>query len=430
MTRPTRRRALIVAFHFPPASGSSGVQRAFSLAKYLPEFGWDPIVLTAAPRAHEIRSASLLEQLPGDLHVTRAFALDVPRHLSLRGAYPDFMAYPDRWNTWIPFAISAGRRMIRRFRPEVIYSTYPISSAHVIANALRKRSGLPWVADFRDSMTEAGYPADETKRRIYRRIETQAARHAASLVFTSPGTLEGYRSRFPDCAHGLWRLVENGFDEEVFETAEARVATNERATEPGRCVLLHSGVIYPNERDPRHFFEAIGTLKARGRVSPTSLEVRLRATGHDAHIQSLIDEHGVSDIVRICPRLPYEEAIREMIGVDGLLIMQASNCNHQTPAKVYEYLRAGPPVLALTDSNGDTARLLRQWPHAMVTELNDARAIEGALPDFMRMCDDDSQRGRKQDVGRYSRRAGVRRFAELFDAVSDQSAADRRARER
>ena len=103
-------RVLIVADHFPPIAGSSGVLRALKLCRYLPENGWQPTVLTLNPRAYERTDPSQLSDIPPDVRVIRTFALDTKRHLSIRGRYFRRMALPDRWASWVLSAVPAGLR--------------------------------------------------------------------------------------------------------------------------------------------------------------------------------------------------------------------------------------------------------------------------------------------------------------------------------
>src|SRR5882762_736658 len=103
---------LIVAFHFPPQAGSSGQLRALKFCRYLPEFGWQPSVLTLNPKAYEAIDARSEKTISPNVPVYRAFALDTKRHLGFRGAYLDWMALPDRWVTWLLGAIPTGLRAI------------------------------------------------------------------------------------------------------------------------------------------------------------------------------------------------------------------------------------------------------------------------------------------------------------------------------
>ena len=378
------KRILMIAYHFPPLRGSSGIQRTLRFVQHLPKFGWEPLVLTAHPRAYDDTSDDQLAEVPAATVVRRAFALNTARHLAIAGRYPGWLALPDRWSTWRLGAIPAGLAMIRAYRPDVIWSTYPIATAHTIGAALAKRSGLPWIADFRDPMAQDGYPSDPRAWRAYRRIEEEALQAAVKSVFTTPGCAALYRARYPDIAADKSVVIENGYDEETFARAEASASAEPANSPPGRrFVLLHSGVVYPDERDPRPLFAALGQLKQQGALSAGTFRLRLRASGYDAMLRDLAASHGVGDLVSLEPTIPYHQALQEMLSADALLILQASNCNQQIPAKLYEYVRAKRPVLALTDPIGDTASTLRAAGLTSIARLDDTASIAAAIPAFI-----------------------------------------------
>lgn len=404
------KKVLMVAFHFPPQRGSSGILRTLSFTRYLPQHGWQPLVLTAHARAYEETSAELLEQLPATLTVRRAFALNTRRHLALRGRYPGWLALPDRWWTWWLGAVPAGLVLIRAQCPRVIWSTYPIASAHLIGLTLHKLSGLPWIADLRDPMFDDSHPAPGPVRRCHQWIEAAVVAHSTRVVCTTPGAVALYRARYPRAPAERFCLIENGYDEEDFAGLPAPAAG---VQEPLR--LLHSGLIYPSERDPRALFAALAQL--RGQLPP--LRLMLRATGHDAHLAALIAEANVGDMVELGPALPYRAALEEMRQADGLLILQAANCNAQIPAKLYEYLRSGRPVLGLTDPGGDTAGALRDAGIAHIAALDDSAAIAATLADFVRRIAAGSLGGvDAQTASRHSRRARTGLLAALLDEIS------------
>ena len=257
------KRVLMVAYHFPPLAGSSGIQRTLRFVQQLPAHGWQPLVLGAHPRAFERSSDDLDGEVPPATVVRRAFALDAARHLSLGGRYPGALARPDRWMSWRFDAVRQGLKMVREFRPDVLWSTYPIATAHLIGAELQRRTGLPWIADFRDPMAQEGYPTDRATWLAFSNIERQAATQASVCCFTTPGAAAIYRARYPAAAQRM-AVLENGFDEDSFAAAEAALAAappeQRGPLVPGCLTLLHSGVVYPDERDPAALIEALARL--------------------------------------------------------------------------------------------------------------------------------------------------------------------------
>lgn len=374
------RRVLMIAFQFPPFSGSSAIQRTLRFVQHLPRHGWQPLVLSAWPAAYESTSDDLLATVPAGTVVERAIALDAARHFAIGGRYPAFLARPDRWVSWLVGGTIVGRRMIARYRPDALWSTYPIATTHVLAARLQRASGLPWVADFRDPMAQDGYPPDPATWRAFDRIERATIQSARVSVFTTPGAATMYRARYPTAAERI-RVIENGYDEETFESVERD--KSKAAPTSGRLTLLHSGVVYPEERDPTHLFAALAQLKADGTVATTPFVVRFRSSGHDALLAALAQRYGVTELIELRPALPYAEALAEMLHTDALLVLQAANCNQQIPAKVYEYLRAGRPVLGLTDPRGDTAATLRAAGVHAIAPLDDTAAIAELLRAYL-----------------------------------------------
>ncbi|MDR1853398.1 MAG: glycosyltransferase [Azoarcus sp.] len=410
------KRILMTAFHFPPQAGSSGIQRTLGFVNYLPRHGWQPTVLTAHPRAYEATRDDLLAAVPPGVEIVRAQAFDTARHFSLNGKYLRLLALPDRWWTWWPFAVRAGREIVRRARPDLIWSTYPIPSAHLIGRALARLSGLPWIADFRDPMLSADYPPDRLRRKVWRGIEASALAEARACVFTTEEAANVYRERYPAAA-ARCRVVANGYDEAAF----ADLAPTRPGLKPGALLLLHSGVVYPRERDPGPFFAAVRALLDSNALARDRLLIRFRAPGHDDEVRALARQHGVADVVDVAPPLPYREALAEMMGADGLLVFQGAAFNAQIPAKIYEYLRAARPLLALVAPDGNTARTLAAFAAVAAADIADERGIAAALAAWLQNLQAPELpqwlARNREDVRAFSRQAQTARFAALCDEI-------------
>ena len=410
------KRVLMIAYHYPPLRGSSGIQRTLKFSRYLPEHDWHPVVLSAHPRAYASTSNDQVGEIPAEVPVHRAFALDASRHLALKGRYLGILALPDRWVSWLFGAVPTGLRLIRKYQPEVIWSTYPIATAHLIGLALHRLTGIPWVADMRDPMTDRSYPTNPLTRKVYRWIEKQTVVHCTKVVCTTPGTLKMYQNRFPDIPSSRFCVIENGYDEENFQSAEAITPTPSGTERP--FVLIHSGVIYPHERNPGPFFEALSELLRNGDISPASFRVVLRATGHDEYLGKLIAQHRIESIVTLAPPVSYREALSEMLGADGLLILQAASCNHQIPAKLYEYMRARRPVMALTDPDGDTASKLKSAGVHTIARLDSKNDIMRGISSFLKLATSEQAQIPSAEAARSnSRRARSNELAAVLNGV-------------
>ena len=414
------RPLLMVAFHFPPLASSSGVQRTLRFCRDLPVHGWKPLVLTAHPRAYGAMSDGEPEDVPAGVEVERAMAFDAARHLSLFGRYPAFLALPDRWASWRFGAERAGRRLVRERRPAALWSTYPIATAHLIGASLARATGLPWVADFRDPMAHEGYPADEATWQSFKRVEEQVFPRAAACVFATDGAARLYRDRYPAAA-GRIRVIENGYDEESFRAAERELPRSEPLV-PGAVTLLHSGIVYPEWRNPEALFAAVRGLLDAGRVAETGLRLRFRAPVHVAFVRGLAEANRIGSLVEILPPVSYREALKEMLRADALLALQSGGCNDQVPAKLYEYFRAGRPVLALTDPVGETAAVMRRFGLDSIARLDDASEIAAALDIFLRGVREGSTRSADAARVRHaSRTAKAAELAALLDEVTSSA---------
>lgn len=416
-------RVLMIAFHFPPFRGSSGLQRTVSFSRYLPAYGWSPVILTAHPRAYLGVDGTQLADISASVPVKRAFAADTARHLSLNGRYFQWMALPDRWVSWFLWAVPAGLRLARKYRPKVLWSTYPIATAHLIGLALHRLTGIPWVADFRDPMvefdplTQRQFPPDPALRQARCWVERQTVRHCSRAVFVAPGALQLYADRYPDVPSTRWALIPNGFDEEAFAGAE-RIPCR-KCTPGSHLVLLHSGELYPSpDRDPTALFEALARLRAAGKISSANLRVMLRGSLHEEFYRDLIGEHGIEDIVTLKPPIPYREALAEMLGADGLLLFQGRDSNPAIPAKLYEYLRARRPMFAMVHAEGDTAKALRSARVGKIVPMDSSELIVEGLLEFLEQV----RAGKAPiadhaEIQRHSRESRARELAQLLDAL-------------
>lgn len=418
------KRVLMIAYHYPPCRGSSGLQRTLNFTRHLPSHGWDPLLLTVKPRAYPERSNDQLGDVPPEMPVKRAFALDSARDLSMKGRYVSWTALPDRWISWLGWGVPAGLHLIRKYKPQVIWSTYPIATALWIGYALHRLTGIPWVADVRDPLTEDDprtgqrHPPDLKLWRARRIIEKKSMEESSRVVLVTPGARRIYAERYAAMSEKHWAVIPNGYAEETFAAVERDLV---RAAPNGRPMhLLHSGVLYPTpDRDPGAFFEALGRLHGSGRISPAKLRVTLRASGFEDRYRAQIHDRGLDDIVKLAPPIPYKDALAEMLTADGLLVFQGYTSNPAVPAKLYEYLRAKRPIFALVDGEGDTAATLRAAGTGTLVSMESSEQIADGLTQFLSAVGRGVAPIANDDIVRsYARESRARDLAALLDEVA------------
>jgi len=410
------RAVLMIAFHFPPAAMGSGHLRTLGFARYLPDHGWDPVVLSARAFAYPFTAPMDDDVIPGGCVVHRALALDARRHFGVAGRYPGFLAQPDRWASWWPAAVVQGLRLVHRHRVRAIWSTYPIMTAHCIARTLAGITKLPWIADFRDPVSGSVSAENPFSVASQHRCERRVLRSASRVVFTTPGAMEACAERYAQAyTGGRLAVIENGYDEAAFENVAQPAACPGRR----RLVMLHSGFLYPEGRNPIPFFKALVRLKASGSISADELAITLRASGSETTYTRQIQQLGLGDVVTLAPPISNREALAEQASADALLLFQGSRFDRQIPAKLYEYLRIGRPIFALVGDSGDTARVLRDTGGAQLAPLEDVDTIETRLLEFIHALREGSAPLASSDsVAKHSRRAGAILLADLLGQVA------------
>src|SRR5262245_46696232 len=249
------KRALMVAYHFPPEGTSSGVLRTLKFCKYLPAYGWTPHVLTLRERAYPVTDNRLLAQVPANAVIHRTRGGDVAKMIGVRGRYPGVFAVPDRHANWFPFGVITGLRAIRSQRLTALFSTSPHPTAHLIAATLRRLTHIPWVADFRDPWIEEGlYPRPGSLRcRVESHLERLVVNTADRITVTTPPFRHDLLQRYPGLSPSKVHVLFNGYDEDDFAGLKTEARTD-------RLEILHAGGVAPDFRDPSPLLRAVASL--------------------------------------------------------------------------------------------------------------------------------------------------------------------------
>jgi glycosyltransferase involved in cell wall biosynthesis len=363
----TYRRLLMVTYHFPP-SGAVATFRMLGFARHLPHYGWR-VGVVAPPRVpSEPVDNALLARVPANTPVFPAPYTNGPLNKLARLVMHD--------GVWMPRALPAVLRAYREFRPDAVLTSGPPHCVHLFGLLLKVYYGLPWVACFRDPCFTncppyAGWSPWGSWSRF---LEKHIVQHADTIIANTPLACEGFKAAYSR-HRAKMTFVTNGFDPELFPPPRPLAPQNPRLT------ILHAGELY-NGRDPRPFLDALHALESRRPADSLPIRCRLlgMSTDHNLDLVGEIEKRGLGHIVELGGQVPYTEALAAMTQADLLLLLDTPGRKVFIPAKLYEYLGAARPVLALAEPDGDVAWVLRTsgTPHRVARAL-DAAAIEKAL---------------------------------------------------
>ncbi|MBO0883505.1 MAG: glycosyltransferase family 4 protein, partial [Mycobacterium sp.] len=383
-------QVLVIAHHFPPASGS-GSNRALAFARYLPMFGWRPTVLTPGARWALNCDTHLLRELPPELRVVRTRSLEptperaaptgavrqsVPSTMlsPLRNQLGHLRRFPDAHMGWLPFALSVGLRE----RYDVAYSSSGPFTSHMVGLLLKRITGRPWVAELRDGWYHwnrsifPDYP--RWRDALERRLEAIAIRSADRVVLVTDRMAEAFREQYAELPRDHFTVVANGFD-----PYQCCAADGEHRERTGGWVVLHAGALYYG-RSVTAFLEAARRLVESDAAFGHDFRLRLLGT-LDGEARREVERSNLGYRVELFPQASHAEAIRSMRTADALLLIANTTPGAEAtvPGKLFEYLAVGRPVLAIAPPESSTADVLHQTGGGWLTAADNVDAIGYAL---------------------------------------------------
>lgn len=401
--------------------------RLVKFAQHLPRFGWEMVVLAPkdapggarwegeVPRGEVIYTG--YADIFGPLR-KRAAHLAVPReHLGpVRGrslknflawTLNEFVAIPDSRIGWYKKALREGVRRVKKGDIAVIYSSSPPETTHLIARAIHRRTGVPWVAELRDLWTQNPfYRRSFLRLQVERYLERRVLREADAIISVT----KGWCKQLSEVVGRSVILVRNGFDPDDFLSV--------RPKRFSKFTIVYTGTMYYPYQDPSPLLEALKSLVSDGIVPKENMEVIFIGTDISP-LKELLKGPVVSEMVSSIPKVSYFESIAIQKGADVILLLlsKTSGPGH-LPLKLYEAVGSGRPILAISpDRSGESVEILSSLG---VKVLSEQWEIEEEL---VRLYKDYIRAGRnpsavRPEVFHFTRQEAARRLAEVFDLVS------------
>lgn len=389
--------------------------------KYLPEFGWRPLVLT--PRVDAVQPItldhSLNELVPQGALVERTSVLRplVSAKTAIRsllkpwrnsnsgvngnhtasteknnenGNSPQkrgmfsklaeslehWSAIPDRHIGWFPPAVVAALSIIRRQHPQVIYTSGPPHSSHLIGAMLKKLTGLPLVTDFRDPWTRTQWKPDHSSRyrdSLEHKLERFCVCASDAVILNTTRLREDFQNAYSTEPGSKFYAIPNGFDPDQLRSITELVHENSHCHTNGSIHLCHTGTLY-GRRDLRPIAAAVGRLAASG------YQITLEQIGDVGQRTQLLDflrENRLEDCVQLQDQMPHDQMLRRLARADLLVIIQPDT-KIQVPAKLFEMMMFGKPMVALTEE-GSTADIILKYNLGVTAPSSDMEKIASAI---------------------------------------------------
>ncbi len=403
------RKILIVSYHFPPDASVGGMRPA-KFAKYLPQFGWEPIILTVKQRYHPLTDQSKLKDLGLGPRVYRTRMLPHPGRLYLalktrvrkatpglastpvtasssshrgvlsfiRRALGSLECLPDDKQVWIPAAVLIAAKIIRHHNVDAFLTTGPPMSCHVIGLLLKAVTGRHWIADFRDpwilSPEESGVPSTAFSRAVEAWLEKKTMLHADSVVFTTDRMQAYMHQRYPFLTSKT-AVILNGYDPSDFNGGPIDACRSDRDT----FTLTHTGTIY-QKRSAESLLRCLSDLIHAGRIPRA--RVRVNFVGFTPTVRERAAQLDLADVVTVIDFMKYEECV-DLLRRSDVLLLFAQGQPLQIPTKLYDYIAVGRPILVFAE-DGATADLASRFPCATVVGSEDRELLEAKLTEMYR----------------------------------------------
>jgi len=379
------KNILVISYAFPPAA-YVGVYRTLKYCKYLPSYGWLPTVLTIKSKYVTFSDASIIDDLPRYISVYRTADLDLirwwtnrPRNTAagsqsvgnFRGnnSYTylqkllsgfkrriiELLTRPDSHVFWVPIALVKGIWILLSKRIDVVYCSSPPHSSHMIALLLAKLFWLPYVTDFRDPwlIADSQFPWKGQKgigARIEASLKNIIVRNASRIITASPGECDELMEQYRELKQSRFEFITNGYDPDDFRKL------NEGNGRSKKFVISHTGTIYNGTAT--EFFEGVRLLLTRYPDLKALIEINLVGAVGAEYIE-MIQSTELVDVCKVRGFQPHKVALEYTFKSDVLVVLLGGNLfpSSEIPAKVFEYLYTGKPILSVT-REGDLSRLL------------------------------------------------------------------------
>lgn len=431
------KKVLIITYYWPP-SGGAGVQRWLKFTKYLPEFGWEPVILTVKNGTYPTTDPTLEKEIPPNIKIYKTKTVEPfaiynsllfkKRKSSVstgltgiknsKNPIKKWAQYiranymiPDARKGWNKYAIRKAAQIIDQENIDVIVTTGPPHSSHLIGLELQKKTNIPWVSDLRDPWTTVYYnkmlPRTEKTKKRDQAIENKVL--SATDCITVVG--ESFKDEFPDHSHKM-KVVYNGFDEtDINEVSEQN--------KNSKFTLAYIGNLKPNQSLPI-LWKVIEDLILENEEFKQSFN--LQFVGAIDNQERSYLEKNLSENIDIVGFVSHDEAVQKMQEASLLLFVIPNIDNNSLiiTGKIFEYLASGSELLSIGPKNGNAAQIIKECDRTPMIDYEDYDQLKKCLSEqFKHWLENDKKKKtiHSDALQTYTRRNQTKNLSAILDQL-------------
>lgn len=428
------KRVLVISYYWPP-SGGSGVQRWVKFSKYLPSEGWQPVIYTPENPELTTTDYSLEEEIPQEAEIIKTHIFEpygIYRKISgsekregqsevnpinaqkktlkqkismlIRGN----LFIPDPRCMWISPSVRFLKKYLKEHPADIIISTGPPHSMHLIAKDVAEATGIPWIADFRDPWTKMFYfkhlGLSSWAEKKHKALEKSVLDSADAIVAVSPLVQEEFREMTGTPVH----LITNGYDEEDFDQV---------VEQDGYFNITHTG-LFAADGNPESLWAALSQKSRKDDEFSKMLRIRLAGKNDKAIISSIINA-GLASNLRDIGYVSHQDAVREQKNASVLILPLRKEPEYRAtiPGKLFEYLASGRPVLGIGQKDGAMARILESSKAGVVSDWDEYADIYSHICNYWELFKAGKLEAMTENIEKYTRKALTRDMAALMDSL-------------
>lgn len=435
MITANMKTVLIITYYWPP-SGGPGVQRILKFTKYLPEFNWNPIILAPQTGEYPAMDHSLINEIPESCNVIKTpifepnnlykiftgmkrneaipiAVLTETNRLTFRKKISHWLRanlfIPDAKIGWLPFAVSKGKQIIKQHQIDLIFSSSPPPTTHLIAKKLAAYAGIKWVADFRDPWTDTRYYHYVPRLKIVQNYDNKLERSVLNSADWNTCFSKTYIDNFKKTVnHNRFSFIPNGYDAADLEDINFDIY-------PSKFRISSIGTLN-NERNPVSLFKAVKNMLADEEDFKKHIEIELVGI-IAASVNEEIEKHRLQKYVKKTNYLPHIEALKRMAD-SCLLLLPLNNVQDKgiLTGKIFEYIGSGKTILGFGDPAGEAASIVREIDAGHFFKYNDVKGTEIFLKNQYQLWKNGKLRRKKNDsfIAKYDRKQITQNLAEIF----------------